>query len=118
VLSARRCFISLDSLLYRYFDRYYRTGSVIVLTQQEINQDGVDVELERHIADFPEALQSRFRLIDASMRMQLGRALMEQKISPVSGYMRPVDVRDLERQHMAQRTFTMPSNYLRVEVAA
>ncbi|ADV83103.1 hypothetical protein [Terriglobus saanensis] len=43
---------------------------------------------------------------------------MARKISPVSGYMRPVDVRDLMPQPASPVALLIPSGYLREEVAA
>lgn len=87
---------SLTAPELRYFQVFYASGKVVVLTQHDINEAKCDWQLEQHIASVPDHLQARYRAMDTRVRTTLGERFMASGISPTSVYFRPTDVRDLK----------------------
>jgi hypothetical protein len=84
---------------FAYFKHFYLSGEVVVYTQGDINQAGSDFTLDAHIESFREkGLADAVASLDRRVREKVGQRLFHLKISPLSAYMEPVDVRGLRTQ--------------------
>jgi hypothetical protein len=90
-ISARRV---LDEYQIAYWDRYYKTGEVIVLPEEEIDPEVGDKFLADHLLRYSGDRRAFIMGLDWNMRVKLGERFIDVDIFPLDIYNRPVDVRD------------------------
>lgn len=82
-LAARRT-LTIEELA--YFNRYYKTSSVIVC---ETEAEEFDNALNTHIASFPEDQQSSMFAMDSKVREKVGTALISSGMGSLIEYLTP-----------------------------
>ena len=88
-ISARRCLTSVELA---YFDTFYKSGAVAVLTPPDIKAEGSDTALTAHLDDMPEDIRAELAKLDTAVRQKMGKRLIEVGLSPLGQYRAPVDV--------------------------
>ncbi len=82
----------LDTFELDYFNKFYDSCAVMVQSDSDVAEAGMDRALAQHLAGIPEDIRDEVVEMDASVRNKLGKRFIEVGISPLSEYRFPVDV--------------------------